>query len=196
MQKWNVPPDRAQKVDEKMGEFVYSSCLLRELWSLKFQKWLFFVISTDASKKSVTIWRNYLRAFERSHLALSENAMDLSDSEPPLASYQLLKIVSLFFCWLSSFLEFIPSISHEWQLQDQLNIPLSERTQRDLSGALKCFAYTVTNVLLPSAKNTKNEAFFDILMTITPGANMITRKMTPFSSTLQALSVGIFYFCI
>ena len=32
-------------------------------------------------------------------------------------------------------------------------------------------------VLLSSAKN---EAFFDILMTITPGVNMISRKMTPF----------------
>ena len=29
-------------------------------------------------------------------------------------------------------------------------------------------------------KKQKNEAFFDILMTITPGVNMITRKMTPF----------------
>ena len=145
-------------------------------------------ISHNLEKLFTCIWKISFNSFRKCY--------GLSDSEPPLASYQLLKIVSLFFCWLSSFLEFIPSISHEWQLQDQLNIPLSERTQRDLSGALKCFAYTVTNVLLPSAKNTKNEAFFDILMTITPGANMISRKMTPFSSTLQALSVGIFYFCI
>ena len=55
----------------------------------------------------------------------------------------------------------------------------------------------MTNILLSLAKNTKNEPFFDILMTITPGVNMITRKMTPiFSSTPQALSVGIFHFCI
>ena len=33
-------------------------------------------------------------------------------------------------------------------------------------------------------------------MTITPGAKTAPRKMTPFLSTLQGLSVGIFYFCI
>ena len=34
-------------------------------------------------------------------------------------------------------------------------------------------------------------------MTITRGVNMVTRQMTPFSaSTLWALSVGIFHFCI
>ena len=45
--------------------------------------------------------------------------------------------------------------------------------------------------------HTKNEPFFDISMTITPGVNMITRKVTPFSaSTLRALFVDIFHFCI
>ena len=40
-------------------------------------------------------------------------------------------------------------------------------------------------------------AIFDILMTITLGVNMITRQMILFfSSTLWALSVGIFHFCI
>ena len=38
---------------------------------------------------------------------------------------------------------------------------------------------------------------FDILMTITLGVNMITRKITTFfSSALWALFVGIFHFCI
>ena len=35
----------------------------------------------------------------------------------------------------------------------------------------------MTNFLLPSAENTKNEQFFDILMTITLKVNMI-REMT------------------
>ena len=59
-------------------------------------------------------------------------------------------------------------------------MPFSERTQKDLSGALKCFGSTVANVLLSSAKKTKNEAFFGILVTITLGVNMITRKTMPF----------------
>ena len=38
---------------------------------------------------------------------------------------------------------------------------------------------------------------FCILMPLTQGVNMITRQTTPFfSSTLWALSVGIFHFCI
>ena len=50
--------------------------------------------------------------------------------------------------------------------------------------------------MLPLAKYTKHESFFDILMTITLGVNMMNKKMNPFffSSTLQALSIGIFNF--
>ena len=47
-----------------------------------------------------------------------------------------------------------------------------------------------------SRKYTKR-AIFDILMNKTPEVNMIARQMTPFfSSTLWALSAGIFHFCI
>ena len=48
MQKWNIPADRAQTVDGKMRWFVYSSCLLPELWSLKCQKgsFLYFLLMT------------------------------------------------------------------------------------------------------------------------------------------------------
>ena len=35
-----------------------------------------FVFSADASQKSVIVWTKYLRASERTYLALSENAMD------------------------------------------------------------------------------------------------------------------------
>ena len=59
-----------------MGSFVYLSCALPELWSLKKQKWLIFLFSADGSKKSVTVWAIYLSASERSYLALSKNARD------------------------------------------------------------------------------------------------------------------------
>ena len=42
---------------------------------VKCQKWLIFVFTADGSKKLVTIWAKYLNASERSHLALSENAI-------------------------------------------------------------------------------------------------------------------------
>ena len=49
---------------------------------------------------------------------------------------------------------------------------------------------------LASSGNTKM-SLFDILMTITPGVNVITRQMTPFFSfTLRALTVSIFHFYI
>ena len=46
-------------------------------------------------------------------------------------------------------------------------------------------------------QRTQKAVIFDILMTITLGINMITRQVTSFfSSTLWALSVGIFHLCI
>ena len=61
----------------KVRPFVQSSCLLPELRSLKCEKnGLFFVFSANDSKRSITVWTKYLRAFERSYLPLLENAMN------------------------------------------------------------------------------------------------------------------------
>ena len=51
----------------------------------------------------------------------------------------------------------------------------------------------MTNVLLSSAKYAKNEAFFDILMTITLEVNKITRKMTPFFHLLSKLCQLVYF---
>ena len=60
----------------------------------------------------------------------------------------------------------------------------------------KPFAQTVTNCLLSSEENTKNQSFLMFLF-MTLGINMIPRKMNPFfSSTIWALSVDIFHFSI
>ena len=40
MQKLNIPTDKTQRADEKMGLFVWISRFLPELWSLKRPKWL------------------------------------------------------------------------------------------------------------------------------------------------------------
>ena len=64
------------------------------------------------------------------------------------------------------------------------------------TGGLKYYFQAVANFLLSLAEIQK-QAIFDILMTITLGLHMITRQMTPFSSSfLQALPVDIFCFCI
>ena len=59
-----------------MGSLVQLSGLLPELWSLRCQKWLIFVFSTDWNKKLVPIRAKYLRASKTSYLPLPENAMD------------------------------------------------------------------------------------------------------------------------
>ena len=51
-----------------------------------------FVFSAAGSKKSVLVWGQYLSAFERSHLAPSQNTFDLLDSKVPWAKCQPMKI--------------------------------------------------------------------------------------------------------
>ena len=68
--------------------------------------------------------------------------------------------------WLSSFF-YISTLNISWTLlQSLLTILFSERTLRSFR-CIEIFAQTVSNFLPPSAENTKKEASFDILMTIT-----------------------------
>ena len=59
---------------------------------------------------------------------------------------------------------------------------MSERNQKDLSSALKCFAQTVTNFLLASTQ-TMQKMSHDHNLEI----NMITRKIIPFFQLLFKL---------
>ena len=43
---------------QKMESFVYLSCFLIELWSLKCQKWLFFAFPIDDSKNQSQFGKN------------------------------------------------------------------------------------------------------------------------------------------
>ena len=60
----------------KIGSLVYLSSLLPELWSLKCQKRLIFLVYSVDERKSATVWAKYLSLSERSYLALSEKAVD------------------------------------------------------------------------------------------------------------------------
>ena len=66
MQKWNKQTDSAQRVDEKKGHlscyYVYSQIYGDQ----NIKNSSFFALPADASQKSVTVWRKYLRAPERS----------------------------------------------------------------------------------------------------------------------------------
>ena len=77
MQKWNIPTDRAQGVDEKNGVVSLVVMFAPRVMVIEMSKMAHFLhFLLMPAKKSNTIWRSYLRASERSYLALSENAMD------------------------------------------------------------------------------------------------------------------------
>ena len=77
MQKWNIQTDRAQRVDEKNWVICLVIMFAPGVTAIKMSKIApFLIFFADASKKSVTVWRKYLSASERSYLALSEDAMD------------------------------------------------------------------------------------------------------------------------
>ena len=133
-----------------------------ELWSLKCQKWLIFcifywcqqIISHGLEKIFTCIWKILNSSFRKCY--------GLLDSELPLARYQPLKIQSfIIFLLTQQFFDISTLDISQTVTPRPIKHTFSKRTQRDLSDALKCFAYIVTDALLPSAKNTKNETFFD-----------------------------------
>ena len=70
-----MPIGRTQREEKKVGLFVELSCLLPKLWSLKGQKMLIFVFSTNNSKTFVKIWAICLSTHGRSYPVLAENGM-------------------------------------------------------------------------------------------------------------------------
>ena len=116
----------------------------------------------------------------------------------PLANCQHLKIHDFtsplltqhffFFLLIYLFWYFYPQFLTNNYVQSLLNMPFSARTRWDLPRVHKDIAQTVTNFLLFSGENKNNLPFHKILKAITLEVNMITRQMTPFSSsTLWAL---------
>ena len=77
MQKWNISTYRAQRVDEK------NDVICRVMFTSKFMvirmskmaHWMYFLVNTQKNKPSLGKWVRNLNAFERSYLALLQNAM-------------------------------------------------------------------------------------------------------------------------
>ena len=114
MQKWNIPTDRAQRVDGKNGVFCVVIMFTSQVMVIKKSKmahFLYFLLMP--AKKSVTVWTKYLCASERFYLALSENAMDFGFLATINKISTLEDTEFYFFCWLSNFLIFLPSIYHK-----------------------------------------------------------------------------------
>ena len=78
IQHLNIPTNRAQRVDEKNRFICLVIVFTFRVKVIKMSKnGSLFGFSADDSKKLViTVWEKYLSASERSHLALSKNAID------------------------------------------------------------------------------------------------------------------------
>ena len=64
MQKWNIPTDRTQRVDEKNGVVCLIIMFTHRVMVIKMSKnGSLFVFSADDSKKLVSVWAKYLNIF-------------------------------------------------------------------------------------------------------------------------------------
>ena len=68
--------NRAQRVDEENGVNCLVVMFIPRAIVTKVSKMAHFCIFCLCQQKSVTVWTKYLRASERSYLALLENVMD------------------------------------------------------------------------------------------------------------------------
>ena len=63
IQKWNIPMNRAEKLDEKNGVTCLVTMFAAAVMVFEMSKnGLFFVFSADNSKILVTVWARYLSA--------------------------------------------------------------------------------------------------------------------------------------
>ena len=102
MQKWNIPTDKAQRVDEKNGVI----CFTRRVIVIRMSKMApFFVFSADDGKKSVTVWAKYLSTLYIWKILLNFQKMlwiiGFSATISKMSTLEN-KGFGYFFCWLSS----------------------------------------------------------------------------------------------
>ena len=68
MQKWNIPTDRAQRVDEKNGVVFLGIMFTLGVMVIKMSKMAYFLYFLLWQK--LTVWAKYLSTSERSSLGL------------------------------------------------------------------------------------------------------------------------------
>ena len=110
IQKWNILTDRTQRTYEKKWVICLFIMFTPRVLSFKCQKWLIFCIfcweqqkiSHSLKKVLKCIWKILFSSFRKCHQLLV--------SELPLARCRPFKIQDFnIFCWLSSFLVFLPN---------------------------------------------------------------------------------------
>ena len=156
------------------------------------------MFSADGSKKTSHTLGKKLKCIWKISFGSFRKFYGLLDSKLPLARCQPLKIKDIgIFCWLSSFSDISDINISQNVTPKPINYTIFWKN------SLRSFRHTL--IFCPNcdqffaviSRIYKKWAIFGILMTINPGVSKITKQMTPFfSSTLWALSVGTFHFCI
>ena len=120
LQKWNIPTNRAQRVDEKNGIICLVIVFTPRVMVIKMSKMalvLYFLQMTGKNQsqfgQNTCIWKIFV--------ALSENTIEFRDFVADSA------VFSYFYPWYLT-------------NGNSKAILFSDRTQKDLSGALKCFS--------------------------------------------------------
>ena len=101
------------------------------------------------------------------------------------------------FCWLSSFYDIYTLNISRTETPKPINHIIFMKELNKIFQRHSNVLPTLWLIFCCHQQKVQKMSLFDILVTITPGVNMITRQLIPFFlSTLWAPSVGIFYFCI
>ena len=149
--KNEMPMNIAQRIDEKIGVIclglTFTIGVMANKMLNRYEK-----VSRSLSKIFMCIRNILFSSFRKCY--------GLLGSQLPLTRCQLLQTQGFgIFCELSTFSCISILVISGMVTPKPLTIPFPERFQQDLSGALKYYSKTVSNVLLSSAENTKNDLF-------------------------------------
>ena len=149
--KNEMPMNIAQRIDEKIGVIclglTFTIGVMANKMLNRYEK-----VSRSLSKIFMCIRNILFSSFRKCY--------GLLGSQLPLTRCQLLQTQGFgIFCELSTFSCISILVISGMVTPKPLTIPFPERFQQDLSGALKYYSKTMSNVLLLSAENTKNDLF-------------------------------------
>ena len=149
--KNEMPMNIAQRIDEKIGVICLGLTFTIGVMANKMLNW-YEKVSRSLSKIFMCIRNILFSSFRKCY--------GLLGSQLPLTRCQLLQTQGFgIFCELSTFSCISILVISGMVTPKPLTIPFPERFQQDLSGALKYYSKTMSNVLLLSAENTKNDLF-------------------------------------
>ena len=172
--------------------------MLQELWSLKCQKRLIICIFCWWQQKNSHSLDKLFKCTRKILFSSSKKFYALLGFELPISIISSLENTRFWiFCWLSSFYDTSTLNILRTETPKPINHTIFMKELNKIFQRHSNVLPTLWLIFCCHQQKIQKMSLFDILVTITPGVNMITRQLIPFFlSTLWAPSVGIFYFCI